>query len=224
MLVFIEICTFDLVPTDDVVYWMFAFPDHGAFNINFQTTGYESIFSIENLGLVFFILIIYLVISILHQLFRISPCANQKTVKKCITKVSSELYFNGYLMLLFEVFFDVMMATFVNIKGSELSGNNWSVRFSYFFSLGLTFILITGFVFTIGYYFYARNQMQDPEWSEKCGAWIQDLELDEDRAKYHLGLRRETLAIIFPVIFIGRRILFGLSVVLYPEFCWLHIF
>ena len=80
MLVFIEICTFDLYPTDEIFFWMFEFPDYGAYTINFQTTGYESIFVLVNLGLVFFIIGIYLLITMFHLIHKaVIPCSHNKT-------------------------------------------------------------------------------------------------------------------------------------------------
>ena len=47
---FIDIVTFDPLPTDDVHAVVFDIPDDGPYNFNFENTGYGSRYAIENMG------------------------------------------------------------------------------------------------------------------------------------------------------------------------------
>ena len=49
----IDIANFDLLP-EEAIWFFFEFPDEGAYNLPFQSSGYEYIFAIENLGTGFF--------------------------------------------------------------------------------------------------------------------------------------------------------------------------
>ena len=54
----IQVATFDLVPPD-LILLIFSFPDAEAFTMGFDTTGYSSMFPIENLGTCWMLVQIY---------------------------------------------------------------------------------------------------------------------------------------------------------------------
>ena len=114
LLYFIKLCTFELIPTDGLMDY-FDFPDTGALNINFQDTGYESIYAVSNLGLVYFIIHAYFVVSLLNLILYVFS-GKFKHVNTLHQKINSSLYWNGYMLLIFETFFDLIMVILVNMK------------------------------------------------------------------------------------------------------------
>ena len=60
----VNVATFDLVPIE-AIWFFFDFPEQGAFSLSFQTSGYEYIYLIENMGNCFFLVQIYITACIL---------------------------------------------------------------------------------------------------------------------------------------------------------------
>ena len=58
----VKIATFDVLPTDYLFDKIFAFPDDGAYNMNFAETKIESYYAVENLGTLFVIYNVYAVL------------------------------------------------------------------------------------------------------------------------------------------------------------------
>ena len=117
-LYFVKLCTFELIPTDGLMTEYFALPDNGSLNINFEYTGYESIYAISNLGLVYLIFHIFLVVSLLNFCLYIFTIKCRQ-VNRVHQKINKKLYWNGYLILIFETFFDTFMCILVNMKVAD---------------------------------------------------------------------------------------------------------
>ena len=60
----VNVATFDLMPIE-AIWFFFDFPEHGSFSLSFQTSGYEYIYLIENMGTCFFLVQIYITACIL---------------------------------------------------------------------------------------------------------------------------------------------------------------
>ena len=49
----IHVATFDFLPIESI-WWIFDFPEKGAFNLSFYSSGYEYVNLIENMGTCFY--------------------------------------------------------------------------------------------------------------------------------------------------------------------------
>ena len=49
----IKIATFDLIPTEKIDNLLWYFPEEEAFSLSFETAGFESMYFLQNIGLIF---------------------------------------------------------------------------------------------------------------------------------------------------------------------------
>ena len=176
LLYFIKLCTFELIPTDGLMEY-FDFPETGAYNINFQDTGYESVYAVSNLGLVYFIIHAQFVVSLLN--FVLMAFAGRfRHVKTLHVKINRKLYWNGYMLLIFETFFDLIMVVLVNMKVADWSDDQWSIRYTNYFSWVCFGILTLGSLLIIIFYHCNIDKFEDEEWMDKFGGWLEGLQLD----------------------------------------------
>ena len=117
---FIKLCTFELIPTDGLMDDLFEFPDRGSYNIKFEETGYESVYAIPNLGIVYFIIHCYFLVSLVNLIVYPFTFTSSK-LKTIHGKLNQKLYWNGYLVLIIEVFLELSMVALVNMKVADWS-------------------------------------------------------------------------------------------------------
>ena len=55
----VNVATFDIMPIE-TIWFFFEFPEAGSYSLSFQSSGYEYIYLIENMGTCFFLVQIYL--------------------------------------------------------------------------------------------------------------------------------------------------------------------
>ena len=56
----VNVANFDLIP-EEAIWFFFDFPEQSAYSLNFQNSGYEYTFLIENMGTQYFIVQAYLI-------------------------------------------------------------------------------------------------------------------------------------------------------------------
>ena len=64
----INIATFDLIPTEKLDDLLWYFPEAEAFTPSFETAGIEARIILQNGGLIFYLILLNLFLSILHLL------------------------------------------------------------------------------------------------------------------------------------------------------------
>ena len=135
------------------------------------------------MGLVFFIIHTYFVLTILNfVLYLISHRCRH--VSKLTTKINEKLYWNGYMLLVFETFFDLIMVVLVNMKVADWSEEQWSVKYTNYFSVTAFCIIIGGSVIIMTFYHCKITSFQDEDWVAKYGSWLEGLQLDPEKEKY----------------------------------------
>ena len=171
----VEIANFDVLPTDALFAEIFDFPEDGSFNMNFETTGLESYYAIENLGTVFLIFNIYVVLSILQL---IGYCFKNKVkwCKKMSKKIGKFLYWGGILRLLMEGFLETIICTMLNLRVMSKEWDNVTIAYSIQFSVVMTLLLVLLPVWSTIFYWKNRNKWEDDDWDEKWGAPLEGLE------------------------------------------------
>ena len=113
---FCEIATFEALPAGDWLYQMFRLPTRGAYNLNFQNTGYDSVYMIENQGTVFFIIHAYFLAMFLTVIVPKVNFCKTRYVTKCNTKLGQLIYWNGLNRFFAEVYFERCIALLINLK------------------------------------------------------------------------------------------------------------
>ena len=120
---FAEIATFDIIDTEPTTMEIIYFPEMDAFSGNFFDAGYDSFLIIPCLGTMFYMLGGHVLLIVLSLLVYLLARAIKK-LQKLHTKLNYYLYFNGLIRLYVEVFFDVALFAFLNLKHVD-----WSTPF-----------------------------------------------------------------------------------------------
>lgn len=125
----VEIANFDILPTDDLFAKIFDFPDEGGFNLNFESIDIGSYYAIENLGTVFLIFNIYVVLSVI-QLVGYIFSERVRCCRKVSKKISGFLYWGGILRLLMEGYLETLLCTMLNLYLISREWTNTTVAYS----------------------------------------------------------------------------------------------
>ena len=168
MINFYEIATFDALP-EDIHQDTFNFPDNGPYNANFGNTGYGSTYAVSNMGSMFWVVSGNIVISLILLVLAGRKC-NCKCLRKIITWFSNKLYWNGYLLLMTEIYLDACINFIMNIKTSFLDEVLPIEVFSKIFSIVGLCVLMLGPILAFGVAYRKRKQWTTDEWSAKYGS------------------------------------------------------
>ena len=155
ILFLVTIANFDIIPTDAVFDLIFVWPEEDPFNQSFESFGLESYYAIANLGTVFAVVIVYLILMII-QFTAWVFASKMRRAKKVSEKLSNFLYWGGIIRLLMEGFLEMIIATMLNVRR-----NNWDMTYSLLlsniFSWLMTLILTLFPVWIICFYSSRRE-------------------------------------------------------------------
>ena len=201
----IKIATFDLIPTEvfDDMLWEY-FPEGEAFSLNFEAAGVESQLFLQNIGLIFYLVLVNIMFGVLH--FLLIPVGRLfKVGKRLVDKLEAYLYFNGLIKFFMEIFFDVVLVASLNLQiadwetpfTAEEMSNNLSVVF---------IILVCGLPIT----YLLLVCMKPHEWANsKFQSRIGTVFDDLDAVKLE---NKERTLLFWPIMFFLRRVAFVIVV------------
>lgn len=115
--VMISVATFDLLPTDDMFPTMFKLPfdEDEPFNAKFDRMDIGSRFMVMNMGTMFILFSIYLLMFIVY------PCVrflrnDAKCARKILKRMRHMLFYNHIILFLQEGYLDILLAGTVNLS------------------------------------------------------------------------------------------------------------
>ena len=115
----IKIATFDILPIE-AIWAIFDFPQKGAYSLSFQSTGYEYIYLIENMGTCFFLVQIFLTACLITALLAlIAKYTNNEKVANQHKKMKSQLYWGVPLRFLFEAYLELLICVTIGLLNLE---------------------------------------------------------------------------------------------------------
>ena len=153
----ITIATFDLIPTDKFldIFVYTDMPESDPYTPQFEQAGYESTLMIGNISVICWTYAVNLGIF----LFIFCPIwlINHRTGRLSGVKSGFAGYFfwNGPLRLFMESFFDMFLASVLNVHTADWDSPSSSVQFSNVASI--VFLVITGITFFLVTIVYVRN-------------------------------------------------------------------
>lgn len=147
----IEICSFKVLPTDEINEILFFFPDVEPFNLNFQEMGITSIFALPNLGSTLYILAFYVVLIIFALVVKYigQYC---KCCKKLHLSLYKAIFWGGFLRFWMEIYLDVGLCTALNYVMMQDSEDFPAIAISNGLTYGLGCILMILPVWIIIFY------------------------------------------------------------------------
>ena len=210
----VNVATFDILPIE-AIWWLFDFPELGAYNPNFADSGYEYTFLIENMGTCFFLVQIYLlgclITLFLGILIKVCLINKAKTTQK---KLKDRLFWGTAIRFIFESYLELVICVTIGIKNIAWSQENFSISYCTVFTCVFAAIVLIMPLFTSVFYYCKIDKVDDDQFTTNYGTLYDGLELD--RAKH-----KRKSALIFPFLFIVRRLAFILTVFSYNYFTWL---
>ena len=149
----VNIANFDVLPVE-AIWFFFDLPEQGAHSLNFQNSGYEYKFLIENMGTQFFFVQGYLFIVLLTLLtalvVRYTRSAKLDKVNK---KVKEKIYWSLALRFVFESYLEFLICVTIGVMNLQWSSTNPAVSYNSIFTLTFGVVLVIILLTTIFYFF-----------------------------------------------------------------------
>ena len=197
----IDVATFDMLPPD-VIPFFFDFPDKPSYNLAFQTTKYDTMYAIGNLGTCFMMINVYLMQLVFWLLC--SMCKDSsKFANKCYHKYTKVLFWGTPIRILFEGYLEMCLSVFISLIDMVWEPTDYSVLYNNVFSIVVS-VALFGLPIFIGL-FYSCNihKMDDETFVDSFGDIYDGLVLDKSPEK-------RLSAVFYPFWFVTRRLLFAL--------------
>ena len=165
--ILISIATFDLIPTDFIDEQLYYFPEEDPFNLNFQQSGYESKFFIANIGLILWIFYSYILLCMVY--FILFKC------KQIKAKIGSFLFWNGFIRLLFELFYEITLLSTLNlIQNSSFQNPFKSIVYSNALSIVFAIAMYTIPFFLLIFFCFKKTHWNSKAFKARYGAFLTD--------------------------------------------------
>ena len=209
------IAKFDLFDTAERIdKYIFTLPETDAFNEGFELCKYNSTLLVSNISMVVWMFALHLSCSFLYACCYFLACNKYKpalTKSKC----ANYLFWNGFIRLFIETFFELALSAFVNIQTADWETSYRGVKYSNVLTL-ISLILI-GLLTPCLNFLYCRNFsiLTEDRFKNRYGAGLEEVNLTKKESP------RSILA--FPLFFFSRRILFAVSAVFLDDFLWAQI-
>ena len=149
----VNIANFDVLPVE-AVWYFFDLPEQGSHSLNFQNSGYEYKFLIENMGTQFFFvqgyLFIVLLTLVIALIVRYTRSAKLDKVNK---KVKEKIFWSLALRFVFESYLEFLICVTIGVMNLQWSSTNPAVSYNSIFTLTFGVVLVIILLTTIFYFF-----------------------------------------------------------------------
>ena len=202
--VMITIATFDVLPTDDVFPSIFPeLPEDNPFNDKFDRLQIGSSFLVMNMGTMLLIFTFYSV------LYAIYPCVKfikneAKCAKKLEKKIRNMIFWNHTIIFFYEGYLDILISSSINLYFLNEGIFTWDTPSLFITNLLSIFLIMScGFLFIfVVFYLWPRfDQLKDKSIKSKF-----------EPAYEMLNLRHGKGTMLWPILFMVRRVLFVVGV------------
>ena len=158
----IKVATFDFLPVR-VIWLIFDFPEKGAFNLSFQSSGYEYIYLIENMGTCFFMVQIYLLFCLLTLILGlISRYTSIQRTAKHYKGLRQKLFFGVALRFVFEAYLEFGLCITIGILNLDWDQTNMSINYCSVFTVVFAVIYLIMPLY-VGLFYYINIDKVDNE-------------------------------------------------------------
>ena len=212
----ITIATFDITPIE-AIWFFFDFPELGSYSPSFGDSGYDYIFLVENMGTCFFMVQVYLFSCLitlsLGLLIRLCSITRAKPRHK---KIKDTLFWGTAIRFVFESYLELVICVTIGMLHISWSQDNLSITYCTIFTIFFTVAVLLLPLFTSVFYYRNIDKVEDEQFTSDYGTLYDGLQLD-------LAKEKRKSALLYPSMFILRRLAFSLSVFVYADFSWAQI-
>ena len=212
----ITIATFDITPIE-AIWFFFDLPELGSYSPSFGDSGYDYIFLVENMGTCFFMVQIYILFCLvtLGLGILIKYCSIPKAQPRH-KKMKDTLFWGTAIRFVFESYLELVICVTIGMVNISWSQDNLSIPYCSVFTVVFMLAVFIMPLFTSVFYYWKIDKVEEEQFTSDYGTLYDGLELDAAKHK-------RKSALIYPFLFIFRRLAFSLSVFAYADFAWAQI-
>lgn len=173
---FEQFANYDFIPVEGIISSALYFPESEEnLPVNFESAGYDSSYLTLNLGLSLFTLLLHVFLFVLYlvlkQLAKLCP-----KVSIAVDKLGGYLFWNGTLRIFMELYMEVTLLTFLNLKALK-----WEKSFAAVNVNGVLVIVMTVAILAVPITLIILAACRYKTWSDdsfqkKIGTVINDLD------------------------------------------------
>ena len=163
----IDVATFDFLPVE-LIWYLFDFPEAGAFSLNFQASGYEYMFILENMGTFFFLVQIYLLGSMLTIAIGLLALKIYQ-LRNIHNKIKKQLFWPVALRLLFEAYLQLCICVAIGLINLSWSDKSFSIMYCTIFTLCFAVIVLCIPFYVSVFYYCKLDKVEDENFKQKYG-------------------------------------------------------
>ena len=201
---------------------MMYFPNVDAYNLNFEAEGYETIYFTLLIGTIFFIFLGYVAMVLIVGLLKVVGHAHEH-IHRVEVKISEKLFWGSFLRLMMESYLEITLAIGINVAIFHKSVGVYA--FPGVILSNVIAIIFAVASFALPFFFLIFYTKKTGRWNElvfvkKWGTVIEGMDTNPHPEKKGYDKR---WALFFPLIMLGRRLLFVITVITMNNFVWMQI-
>jgi len=201
---FITIATFDMLPAETINAIIFQFSEEEAVSDNFEELGYERRNFIWNLGTLYYLFPMFVLVLVVLILLRMLGACGLQRPQKWYMQLRDSLFWNFLLQTTMESYLEMHLSSTVNLTSLVWSSNSgdWLAAVTAI----LTAIVLNLLPFVlVAYLYYNFARLPDEQFKKRFGVTYTGLKTDQKSS------------LLRPFLFLLRRMLFSLLVTLAHE-------
>lgn len=181
---------------------MWYFPDDDPYNLQFEMLEIETVYFLQNLGFLFWIIMAHGAFVILHALiYKLrSSCS---CASKVVAKIGNYLYWNGVFRLYMEVYFDITLLSLLNMHMLD-----WQTEFVAIQASNVISVVTLALISVVPVYFFVFYLKKLDKWGDEGFKKNYSSVLEGTRS-----LSKEKKLLVIPMAFFARRLLFVVTVI-----------
>ena len=130
--------------------------------------------------------------------------------------MKKQLFWSMAIRFVFESYLELVICVTIGLLNLEWSSKNFSITYCSIFNIIFAVIVLVMPILTSIFYYINIDRVDEEEFKRKYGTLYDGLQLDDSEDK-------RKSAIIYPFLFIVRRLVFMITVVWFDYFVWLQI-
>ena len=130
--------------------------------------------------------------------------------------MKDQLFWSTALRFVFESYLELVICVTIGMLNISWESENFSTQYCAIFTVIFMIVVFFMPLFTLIFYYWKIDSLEEEEFKRKYGTLYDGLQLDMDKDK-----RKE--ALMYPFLFIIRRLVFMVTVIFMAHFTWSQI-
>ena len=128
--------------------------------------------------------------------------------------MKKQLFWSMAIRFVFESYLELVICVAIGLLNLQWSSKNFSITYCSIFNIVFAVIVLVMPLLTSIFYYINIDRVDEEEFKRKYGTLYDGLQLDDSEDK-------RKSAIIYPFLFIIRRLVFMITVIWFDYFVWL---